>query len=251
MKYNIEKSCPYCNKTFITRPRYVTYCSSYCKNPNNRPGHTPWNKGIKLSEEQKAKQNTSGLKKGHGWNKGLPNPAARERMTGEKNPNWNGGVNKQRQKDGSLSRPGELNGMYGRNHSEESKEKIRLAKLKNYEDGIYKSKSAGECELAEHLMRQFPDLVWQYIIPNYYRVYDFYIPSLNLIIEYDGDYWHREEKYHNKDYKDTTYAIKEGYQIFRYWESTIKEIGVDNILEDIVKLEGKHQRIIKEDVYVI
>lgn len=249
MKYNIEKSCPYCNKTFITRPRYVTYCSPQCKNPNNRPGHIPWNKGIKLTDEQKSKLDTSGLEKGRGWNKGCSNPSARERMKGEQNPNWNGGVSKKRQQDGSLSRPGKLNGMYGRTHSEESKEKMRLAKLQNYKDGIYKSKSNGECELAKHLLEKFPDLVWQYTIPKYYRVYDFYIPSLNLIVEYDGDYWHREEKFFTKDREDTSNAINSGYQIFRYWESTIKEVGVDNIIEDIVKLEGKHQRILMEGVY--
>jgi hypothetical protein len=41
-------------------------------------------------------------------------------------------------------------------------------------------------------------------------------------------------------------AIKRGYRIFRYWESKVKEIGVDNIVEDIVKLAGQHRRILKE-----
>lgn len=97
-KYGIKKHCLYCGSEFITKPRLVDYCSQACKNPNNRPGHTPWNKGIKLTEEQKAKQNQEGLKKGWGWNKGLPNEIARKRFL-ENNPNKDGRVNNLRPKN--------------------------------------------------------------------------------------------------------------------------------------------------------
>tara|TARA_R110000868_G_C10683016_1_gene747641 strand:+ start:81 stop:674 length:594 start_codon:yes stop_codon:yes gene_type:complete len=98
-KYGLIKECLYCKKEFETRIRFLDYCSQSCKNPNNRPGHSAWNKGIKLTEEQKSKQNTSGLAKGHGWNKGLPNDAARVRMLGANNPNWEGRLNNLRPKN--------------------------------------------------------------------------------------------------------------------------------------------------------
>lgn len=97
-KYGIKKHCLYCGTEFITKPRLVDYCSQPCKNPNNRPGHTPWNKGKTLTEEQKAKQNREGLKKGWGWNKGLPNEIARKRFL-ENNPNKEGRVNNLRPKN--------------------------------------------------------------------------------------------------------------------------------------------------------
>jgi hypothetical protein len=97
-KYGIIKSCLYCGLEFETRPRFLDYCSQACKNPNNRPGHVPWNKGKKLTEEQKAKQNTEGLKKGWGWNKGVPNELARQRFL-ENNPNKDGRVNNMRPKN--------------------------------------------------------------------------------------------------------------------------------------------------------
>jgi len=97
-KYGIKKHCLYCGTEFITKPRLVDYCSQPCKNPNNRPGHIPWNKGIALTEEQKAKQNITGLKKGWGWNKGLPNEIARKRFL-ENNPNRDGRVNNLRPKN--------------------------------------------------------------------------------------------------------------------------------------------------------
>lgn len=97
-KYGFTKKCLYCGDDFVTRPRFNLYCSQPCKNPNNRPGHTPWNKGIKLTEEQKAKQNTSGLAKGWGWNKGLPNERQRENWLAN-NPNKDGRINNLRPKD--------------------------------------------------------------------------------------------------------------------------------------------------------
>jgi hypothetical protein len=91
-KYGLSKVCLFCESSFITRPRFLDYCSQRCKNPLNRGEYEPWNKGIKLTEEQKAKQNTVGLSKGHGWNKGGTNEVARERFL-TNNPNKGGKLN--------------------------------------------------------------------------------------------------------------------------------------------------------------
>jgi hypothetical protein len=97
MKYGIIKHCGFCNSKFETKPRFLDYCSTSCKNPNNRPGHKVWNEGIKLTEEQKSKQDRSGLEKGRGWNKGKPNEISRKRFL-ENNPNKDGRVNNTRPK---------------------------------------------------------------------------------------------------------------------------------------------------------
>ena len=52
-KYGLIKKCLFCKNEFETRPRFKDYCSQTCKNPNNRPGHTQWNKGLQMSEEFK------------------------------------------------------------------------------------------------------------------------------------------------------------------------------------------------------
>ena len=98
-KYGIIKNCLHCNKEFETKPRFLEYCSQKCKNPLNRGEYDPWNKGIKLTEEQKSKQNTSGLKKGWGWNKGIPNEKQRQQWIGSNNPNWEGKLNNLRPKN--------------------------------------------------------------------------------------------------------------------------------------------------------
>jgi very-short-patch-repair endonuclease len=202
-----------------------------------------------MTEEFKqTKMNLEGLAKGRGWNKGIPNEPARQRMLGKNNPNWGGEISSKRQKTGSLSRPGETNGMWNKKHTDEVKEICRLAKIKNMQDGVHALLvSRGEKELLDKLREKFGEVIHQFTVPNYHRVYDMYIPSLNLIVEYDGDYWHRKEKYLPKDSRDTAKAIKRGFNIFRYWESTVKENGIDNIVEDIVKLEGKYCRILTEE----
>jgi hypothetical protein len=97
-KYGITKACLFCGNNFVTQPRFTQYCSQPCKNPNNRPGHTPWNKGITLTNEQKAKQNRDGLKKGWGWNKGVSNERQREKWLSN-NPNKDGRLNNLRPTD--------------------------------------------------------------------------------------------------------------------------------------------------------
>jgi hypothetical protein len=97
-KYGFIKACLFCGSEFETRPRFLDYCSQPCKNPNNRMGHIPWNKGLTLTEEQKAKQNREGLKKGWGWNKGVSNQAQSLKWR-ENNPNKDGRVNNMRPKN--------------------------------------------------------------------------------------------------------------------------------------------------------
>ena len=97
--YGLEKTCEYCGDNFITKPRYVKYCSQPCKNPINRKGNLAWNKGLKMSEEYKqTKMNLTGLTKGRGWNKGLPNERQREKWLAD-NPNKGGKLNNLRPKD--------------------------------------------------------------------------------------------------------------------------------------------------------
>ena len=97
-KYGINKVCLFCKSNFETRPRFLDYCSQKCKNPLNRGEYDPWNKGKKLTEEQKAKQNKEGLKKGWGWNKGIPNESQSIRWKNN-NPNKDGRINNMRPKN--------------------------------------------------------------------------------------------------------------------------------------------------------
>lgn len=51
------------------------------------------------------------------------------------------------------------------------------------------------------LCKYYSDVVHSYLLKDtdidYYHVYDYYLPELNLLGEFDGDYWHRDTDYNN------------------------------------------------------
>ena len=85
-----------------------------------------------------------------------------------------------------------------------------------------------------------------------YKEYDIVIPSLKLLIEADGDYWHVNPKiYDNKkelyeiqitnienDKIKTELAKKENLNLLRYWENDIKKENFENILLEDLKKYG-------------
>lgn len=98
--------CGFCNKEFEQKPRFKNFCSTACKNPINRPGHVPWNKGLTIDDPRVLKNVTSKNRKPPpcGWNKGNTTSAAKQAAlkTAErmriKNPNHNGVCNLKRSK---------------------------------------------------------------------------------------------------------------------------------------------------------
>lgn len=67
----------------------------------------------------------------------------------------------------------------------------------------------------------------------WYREYDFLLLDSNILIEVDGDYWHGNKEVFNelsdfqksiqeKDRVKEDFAIKNGYQILRFWGKEIK-----------------------------
>jgi very-short-patch-repair endonuclease len=54
-------------------------------------------------------------------------------------------------------------------------------------------------------------------------VVDVYVPSLNLVVEADGDYWHGLERIKNKDKAENAYLTKCGFNVLRLSESEIND----------------------------
>jgi G:T-mismatch repair DNA endonuclease (very short patch repair protein) len=68
---------------------------------------------------------------------------------------------------------------------------------------------------------------------------DIFIPSLNLVIECDGDYWHanplkftnpsnRQLKQIDKDKIRTKELKEKGYNVLRLWECDIKQLNLND-----------------------
>jgi len=60
---------------------------------------------------------------------------------------------------------------------------------------------------------------------------DAYIPSLNLIIEVDGDYWHSLDRVVKKDKAENAYLLKCGYDLIRLSE---EEVNNNNFKERLI-----------------
>jgi len=85
-----------------------------------------------------------------------------------------------------------------------------------------------------------------------FKKYDFYLSDYNLLIEINGDYWHRNPKIfksydkiqqHNKenDIFKKNLAYKNNYKLFRLWETDIRNNNFINyFINYIIKLERKY-----------
>ncbi len=64
---------------------------------------------------------------------------------------------------------------------------------------------------------------------------DVYIPSLNLIIEADGNYWHALDRVVKKDKAENAYLTKCGYNILRLNETEINNCNFIKKLQVLQK----------------
>lgn len=82
---------------------------------------------------------------------------------------------------------------------------------------------------SSHLLRDPTD--------DYYHVYDYYIPSLNILGEFDGDYWHRDQDYDNDPRR--IHAVKSGFRYFvikesEYYTAKSKHEFVQSVIQSII-----------------
>lgn len=131
--------------------------------------------------------------------------------------------------------------------------KIKKVK-KTVSQGKKKHKEYGTSKLEEKFAKEFLEklginYVYQYKAESIGRFFDFYIPSANLIIEIDGDYWHS----YNVEYENMTptqkrnkrvdeakdkWAVFHGIPVLRIWE------------HDINKNPAKVMQVLKEKLSV-
>lgn len=91
------------------------------------------------------------------------------------------------------------------------------------------STSAEELKFLEHLKALYPDVQHKFKFEGCKHEFDFYVPSKNLIVEYDGDYWHGNpntmsltetmKRQYQIDARYTKMALNAGYDIHRVWAS--------------------------------
>lgn len=65
---------------------------------------------------------------------------------------------------------------------------------------------------------------------------DIFVPSLNLVIECDGDYWHKYPVGNDIDHVRTSELIAKGFKVLRLWEKDIRMMSLDDLKEKISKI---------------
>ena len=147
--------CQWCHKEYLTLSPKSKSCSKACakqlwREKVRQLGHTVYQSGC-------------GRKKNcTPWNKGKPCPQL----------------------------CGKGNGFYGHSHTEETKQKIRKSSYETKHKNKSFNVSRVEQQIKEDLLQKFPDLKCQYKSKQYPFNCDFYIPQLDLYIEYQGHWTH-------------------------------------------------------------
>lgn len=113
--------------------------------------------------------------------------------------------------------------MKGKKLSEETKMKLRHSTINRIlANSEIKGPTSIEKKLYDELKRRGLLFETQKLINGRFLV-DAYIPSLNLVIEDDGDYWHSLDRVVKKDRAENAYLIKCGYKLLRLPEHEIND----------------------------
>lgn len=107
----------------------------------------------------------------------------------------------------------------GAGHTEEGKQKSKIGLAKFFSSG---KPTSIELKVYNELKRLGILFEKQKLINNKFIV-DAFIPSLNLVIEADGDYWHNIETVRRKDKSENAYLTTCGFKVVRIPEHTINE----------------------------
>lgn len=201
--------CKKCQKEFIPSKGLKNYCSTFCA--KSRAGENNPNFGKKMIDAYPEAYKVFKAKvkvRGQGWTEEM-------------------------QKAHSAKMKGSSNWMRGKHHKQETKDYVSKVKLDMYKNGLVKLckrfVSNPEVEIAGLLIEQDVTFIPQYQIKNVSYIYDFYIPSKNLVIEFNGDYWHANPK----RYKPNTLLKIQGQgevAVEKIWErDKLKREAVTNL----------------------
>jgi very-short-patch-repair endonuclease len=116
-------------------------------------------------------------------------------------------------------------------HTEITKSKMRESAIFRLSSG----KMPNKLTTPENIVKnELDNLNIKYIMqyPYKYGIADFYIPQFNAIVECDGNYWHNYPLGTMKDLRNTIYLVSNGYNVYRFWESDIKE-NIKNCIDQL------------------
>lgn len=114
--------------------------------------------------------------------------------------------------------------------SPERKEQCRQSGIKS---ALLQAGRRSSCP--EHYVRGFldalgVDYVYQYPAGGV-MLADFYVPGRNLILEYDGSFWHRPHAVRDADRDEKLLAL--GYRVLRVTEKTLERLLCEEFAREL------------------
>lgn len=184
-----------------------------------KKGEAPWNKGKKMSEETRRKMSEAHKGKSGPW-KGKKFSEEHKKKLSENHKGFTGKHHNEETKQVMREKStGELNGFYGKHHTLEARKKIS----ENYKN------ICGPTSIELKVKEQLDEIGIKYVQQKFvhdskrYYVLDFYIPSLKLVIECNGDYWHNRPDRIERDKMLKEYVESTGRRIIFIWEHEIND----------------------------
>jgi very-short-patch-repair endonuclease/ribosomal protein L40E len=123
----------------------------------------------------------------------------------------------------------EDNPMFNKTHSEKWKEwrKTQVFPLKD---------TSIEVKIQNFLQQlKIEYFTHKYMNINHGYQCDIFIPSMNLVIECDGNYWHKYPTGTEIDHVRTKELIEKGFKVLRLWEFEIKKMGLDDFRMKLIE----------------
>ena len=236
-KKKIEKKCVICGKLFYiipSRNQEAKLCSMKChgiysSQIGKKTGFGKWNKGRKISKENREKMSNALKEK---YKNGFISP-----FKGK--PAWNKGTKGLIKPNSGSFKKGQVSSkpMLGKKHSEETRKKMKEIHKKIWQNPEYKKRMSEiainnpnrvfkntsiELKIEEELQSRNINYQKQIPLCNV-TIVDFYLPEYRIVIQCDGDYWHNLPGCKEKDDKQNKVLIFNGFNVYRFWEKDIKK----------------------------
>ncbi len=217
-----------------------------------KENHSYYWKGKKFSEETKEK-----MRGRIAWNKGIKQWENKEHprgMLGKKNPH-----SLETKRKISESNMGRIISKNSRNKISNTlkryyilnPEAIIEIKRRRSKQKIPKKDTTIEIKIQDYLtMLKIEFVTHKYIDINHSYQCDIFVPSINLVIECDGDYWHgnpekypknklskRQKEQKMRDNNRTKELLEKGYRVIRIWEDEIRKMKLEDFQSKL--MEGK------------
>ncbi len=227
------------------KKRKERYGFSGCRNPEERKRKISKNTKKTLAKPEVKikilKDRKKRMERGY-----MNSPEARKKISETWKKKWAKGEISEKQRENCKkmgSRGKETRFKKGHSVPESWREIVRISRSKQI---FPKGDTKIELKLQNYLRQSQIEFITQYYLGDIDYKYrcDIFIPSMNLIIEADGDYWHgNPNKYSEEELTDkqklqkerdnirTKQLLEKGYKVIRIWENDIKKIDINDFKE--------------------